>query len=237
MIKLLKYEFLQSFMPFAIMCGAFAMSFVLMIVFHDKIFFLFGVGVFGAIIALFGLFIVWAIFVIRSFWKNLFGTYGTLIFSLPLSIDSILLAKILNGFILTIVSGLFYVFVAIISLKYAYDYDSIQRLLQDLALARLYSGDVFTIVSIIAYQILSCMESLTKVLFTMAVLNSMHIQDYRFIIGLLLYIALSFVPLFIIFIFSFIIGEFGALIAGYPIAITIFYFWARYLIVRKLELL
>ncbi len=236
MIKLLKYEFLQSFMPFVIMCGAFAMSFVLMIVFHDKISFLFGIGVFGAIIALFGLFIVWAIFVIRTFWKNLFGTYGTLIFSLPLSIDSILLAKILNGLILTIVSGLFYAFVAIISLKYAYDYNSIQRLLQDLThLARLGSEDNFAI--IIAYQILSCMESLTKVLFTMAVLNSMHIQNYRFIIGLLLYIALSFVPLFIIFIFSFIIGEFGALIVGYLTAIAIFYFWARYLIVRKLELL
>lgn len=117
MVKLLKHEFKQSYQEFTIVFVAMILMSVI-IGFLEKLWLSFFSSL--MIIALYGLLIIVGVIlvinVVTSFNRKIFGREGYLTLTLPLSIDKILISKIIVNFFWIILIGLsFIISVSIVS--------------------------------------------------------------------------------------------------------------------------
>ena len=251
MLKLLKYELLRSFFSFVVIGGIFLVS--MLIIgghirsgstnihnFWDKGIVSFCIGV--AFLSVFLLFVMQIWSVIRIFGKNLFGSYGILLFCLPVSLDSILCAKILSCFILIGCSSLFYAIVSLQVFLVMPGVDVSEFFGSVFEYVR--SADVAILVILSVYFLAQILCFLTKILLTLAILNSTHIQSFRFMVGIMIFIGINFVEFLIPFslpssLFSFDSMKASLLTISIQTLIigTIYYFIARWLIAKKIELL
>lgn len=268
MLKLLKYELKRSYFPFVIVSFLYLVSVIILcsyipyvtdVVEWDnapgKILFTF--AIICAIVAIIALVAVQIMTVISIFGKNLFGRYGYLLLCLPLSLDSILWAKILSAAILLGVSSLFYCLVTFLAILELSDTSLLEAYRDFIRAFILMSwGEIVYWWSLAASAIiLSILTFLLEVLLTLVVLNVYHIYNFRFVIGLLIYLGIVFVYSCLTTIFEALMGvneieveaiglpEYG--FAVYPllvyyteiiVGVVVLYTLSRRLILRKLEL-
>lgn len=205
MRKLLRYELAQSYIPLAIISLAFliCMLGISAIVKYNTLHgfssgavqFIFGLCITGSVLLGFVL-IVWQILlIISTFGKNLFGDYGYLLFCVPVGIDTILLAKILNCFILIGASLSFFAFVMIGSLIFITDTNpsAIFSVLSE-TIVHIFANFNEVSVFFALYAITSIfgltLEFLMYILLTLALLNMWRVSSFRFVIGLLLFFGI-----------------------------------------------
>lgn len=208
MIKLLKYELKNMYLPYVIVSVLYLACMLIISIygelkgygniFSDNLgattsFFImmpFLLAIFGAILAFLGLFIVIVVSVINSFSKYFFGSYGSLLLSLPIKLDYILLSKILSNVICIACATLFYIFCLI----------QVFSSFSDSSLAEFYS-ELFKTVNELSvgnvllfcfYWFANIGNFLMMILLTLTLLNIWHINSFVFPIGLLIYFCLSF---------------------------------------------
>lgn len=213
MRKLLRYEIGEHYFSFVVMSALYTICMFIIVLFlksapdilKTSLFdaysswlgFLFVFAIFGAIISILGLFVVQVLMVINTFGKNLFGRYGYLLFSLPIEIDKILLAKVLSCFVLIGASICYYVFVGIQVLLLISDVDMVmltERFLKFfVAIFRdftIYS--VYGTISVVTYIFGGTLQFLMQILLTLALLNIWRITSFRLVLGVLLFFVINF---------------------------------------------
>lgn len=227
-----KYEFLSSAMPLAFTYGIGILALLLLefceISFSRKWFFyelflandvmkvLLITLMVGSFIAFGALLIVRAF---QSFWVEIFGSRGYLTLTLPLSLDAILLSKI----IVLAFWAVFGIYFAPASMKILYDLESFVRFLSVINTQEVLIIFFDTLITIIFY--------ITLILFITALLNALKVRTFVLFkgFGIALVIHLIWIPFAILTSFSFL--NIDKLFLS-----IIFYFAARYLIMYKLEL-
>lgn len=231
-----KYEFLSSAMPLAFTYGIGILALLLLefceISFSRKWFFyelflandvmkvLLITLMVGSFIAFGALLIVRAF---QSFWVEIFGSRGYLTLTLPLSLDAILLSKI----IVLAFWAVFGIYFAPVSMKILYDPESFVRLL-----SVIYTQEVLIIFfHTLTNTLTIVIFYITLILFITALLNALKVRTFVLFkgFGIALVIHLIWIPFAILTPFSFL--NIDKLFLS-----IIFYFAARYLIMYKLEL-
>ena len=205
MRKLLRYEFSQSYLPLAVISLAFliCMLGISVIVKYNTLHtlglgivqFILGLCITGAVLLCFILIIWQILLIISTFGKNLFGDYGYLLFCVPMGIDTILLAKILNCFILIGASLSFFAFVGVGSLVFIANInpsvmfsvlsENIAHFFLNFNEARAFFT-LYAITSIFGFTL----EFLMYILLTLALLNMWRVSSFRFVVGLLLFFGI-----------------------------------------------
>lgn len=170
----------------------------------------------GSFIAFGALLIVRAF---QSFWVEIFGSRGYLTLTLPLSLDAILLSKI----IVLAFWAVFGIYFAPVSMKILYGPESFVRLLSVIYTQEVLIIFFHTLTIVIFY--------ITLILFITALLNALKVRTFVLFkgFGIALVIHLIWIPFTILTPFSFL--NIDKLFLS-----IIFYFAARYLIMYKLEL-
>lgn len=228
-----KYEFLSSAMPLAFTYGIGILALLLLeyreISFSRKWFLyeffstnivmmraLLTTLIVGSFIAFGALLIVRAF---QSFWVEIFGSRGYLTLTLPLSLDAILLSKI----IVLAFWAVFGIYFDPVSMKILYDPESFVRLLSVIYTQEVLIIFFHTLTIVIFY--------ITLILFITALLNALKVRTFVLFkgFGIALVIHLIWIPFTILTPFSFL--NIDKLFLS-----IIFYFAARYLIMYKLEL-
>lgn len=231
-----KYEFLSSAMPLAFTYGIGILALLLLefceISFSRKWFFyefflandvmkvLLITLMVGSFIAFGALLIVRAF---QSFWVEIFGSRGYLTLTLPLSLDAILLSKIIT----LAFWAVFGIYFAPVSMKILYDPESFVRLL-----SVIYTQEVLIIFfHTLTNTLTIVIFYITLILFITALLNALKVRTFVLFkgFGIALVIHLIWIPFTILTSFSFL--NIDKLFLS-----IIFYFAARYLIMYKLEL-
>ena len=205
MRKLLRYEFSQSYLPLAVISLAFliCMLGISVIVKYNTLHtlglgimqFILGLCITGAVLLCFILIIWQILLIISTFGKNLFGDYGYLLFCVPMGIDTILLAKILNCFILIGASLSFFAFVGVGSLVFIADINpSVMFSVLGENIAHFFLNFNETRAFFTLYAITSIfgftLEFLMYILLTLALLNMWRVSSFRFVVGLLLFFGI-----------------------------------------------
>ncbi|OBV29343.1 hypothetical protein BKN38_07670 [Helicobacter sp. CLO-3] len=213
MRKLLKYELAGNYLPFVVISALFLICVSVSVfawsaitshggsVRHalDDFGFLawvFFVSIAGVVLSLFGLMVVRIMAVISTFGKNLYGSYGYLLFCLPVGIDAILLSKILSCFILIGASTCFYMFVGAEAVLFVRDVDFITAM-QEIGgwLAEfVYSyreSSVFLVLFITTNVLGQILSFLVSIMLTLVLLNAWHISSFRFVLGVLIFFGLG----------------------------------------------
>ena len=214
MLKLLKYELGGNLLPLAIACACFIVGVMLQS---------------GALMlfSLIGLVVLQILLITQTFGSNLFGKRGTLLLLLPLSLDSLLLAKITSCLLL-----IFGSFGVVFSSLYFFD-----SMGQDSPLltreSLLSAGYFFTFV-------LSC---ILQIFFTLTLLHLFGITKMRLTMGLFIFLLLSILSGHVnpeIWGHLFALDEKLALpqwdILRYVVDSVVFYFLGRAIILKKLSL-
>lgn len=228
-----KYEFLSSAMPLAFTYGIGILALLLLeyreISFSRKWFlyefFLTNIVMMRALLTtlIVGSFIAFgALLIVRafqSFWVEIFGSRGYLTLTLPLSLDAILLSKI----IVLAFWAVFGIYFAPVSMKILYGPESFVRLLSVIYTQEVLIIFFHTLTIVIFY--------ITLILFITALLNALKVRTFVLFkgFGIALVIHLIWIPFAILTPFSFL--NIDKLFLS-----IIFYFAARYLIMYKLEL-
>ena len=192
-----KYEFLSSAMPLAFTYGIGILALLLLefceISFSRKWFFyelflandvmkvLLITLIVGSFIAFGALLIVRAF---QSFWVEIFGSRGYLTLTLPLSLDAILLSKI----IVLAFWAVFGIYFAPVSMKILYDPESFVRLLSVIYTQEVLIIFFHTLTIVIFY--------ITLILFITALLNALKVRTFVLFkgFGIALVIHLIWIP-------------------------------------------
>lgn len=213
MKKLLKYELAGNYLPFVVISALFLIcvsvsvftwsaiasdggSITLALDDSGFLAWVFFVSIAGVVLSLFGLMVVEIMAVISTFGKNLYGSYGYLLFCLPVGIDAILLSKILSCFILIGASTCFYMFVGAEAVLFVRDVDFITAM-QEIGgwLAEfVYSyreSSVFLVLFITTNVLGQILSFLVSIMLTLALLNAWHISSFRFVLGVLIFFGLG----------------------------------------------
>lgn len=196
MLKLLKWELSHTWISFVSVLGLFCLSLVAFyaviteFIIND---WFSSITIFTIISSLGALFFLAVLMVIQTFGKFLFGDMGHLLFCLPISLDKILLAKLFACMILigvsalVIVNGFFIVFglsdgATGISNLYISVFTFVEENL-----------DCATIFTFLLSLVLNLFSTLIKVLLILSFLNVLHVQNFKLILGILLFIGINLV--------------------------------------------
>lgn len=205
MRKLLRYELMQSYLPLVVISLAFlvcmlGISLILRNTHHydsaGLVSFVFGICVTGAVVLGLLLVVAQILLIISTFGKNLFGDYGYLLFCVPVGIDTILLAKILNCFILIGASLSFFAFVGVGSALIMVDADlndfALTMSRQIVGIFSHFDGrSAFATLYGITLIFGSTLQFLMYIFLTLALLNIWRVSSFRFVLGLLLFFGIA----------------------------------------------
>ncbi|CAM2896049.1 hypothetical protein [Helicobacter burdigaliensis] len=208
MIKLLKYELKNMYLPYIVVSVLYLVC-MLIISIYGKIgleelsfkasskdlgIFVvlpFWFAILGALLSFVGLLIVVVVSVINSFSKYLFGAYGSLLLSLPIKLDNILLAKILSNLVCIACASLFYLF-CLMQVVSSFSEGTLTEFYTEVfkTLNEFSIGDILLFCF---YWVVNTGNFLVMILLTLTLLNIWHINSFVFPIGLLIYFCISFV--------------------------------------------
>ncbi len=219
-LKLLKHDFMDNYLPVILINVMICISVAIFAMFSNK---LEVVSALGAIITI--LYVFLAIFtlfaIIRTFDRKLFSPEAYLTFSLPVSIDLILLSKILIAILWIVID------VAVtIGVLFLVNDGSILRQLHLSFIAAPLNSILFPISFVVT------------ILFVLTLMNVFRISKYRFFIGLVIYWFLSGITGAIYAVLDMLINVQSYLIFFFVvqvITIIAFYYIIRYLIMKKLS--
>ena len=260
--KLIKHEFRNHWLEMVIICGA-----VIVLSLITSVMFLIKAYEFAALllVATFILYsiaiVVLIIIIVKSFNSNIFGDEGYLTLTLPTSIDSILISKIIVSLIWMVFIGLTF-FISII-IFIGINSDQINFMFWGELINGIYNNLDIVSITFVAIIIQSLLAVIILI-FTLSILNIGKIKRFKFIFGVIIYYFTSVIinwitTLVFIIPYSIVTGEKGIEIVKVEygwnnmifsqysvlsfntlfwstIAIIGFYFLSRYLIKNKLEL-
>lgn len=201
--KIIKHEFKDTWLEITIICGAFiAMATISALVLKYIRFYYFSSLLIIAMVILYIVALaVVLINIIKSFNNRIFGNEGYLTLTLPISIDKILLGKIIVNFIWmitvagTLIIGLGIMFIIIENLNPG----DISYMLRDVF------DNFGNFILSIAVILIQALFALVLLVFVLSVLNIGRIKKFKFLVGIVLY-----------YIISTIIGWLGNLLLIFP---------------------
>lgn len=218
-----KYEFLSSAMPLAFTYGMGTLALLLLRVLDISFEWVFYEGIIRVLLntLMIGSFIAFGILLIvrafQSFWVEIFGSRGYLTLTLPLSLDTILLSKIITLAFWAVIGIYFPVF---------YNLEFFVEILLNIDIQNALIIFFDTLIIILFY--------ITLILFITALLNALKVRTFVLFkgFGIALVIHLLWIP----FTFAYVMQYYSFLSIDKLFLSIVFYFVARYLIMYKLEL-
>ncbi|MBO5235888.1 MAG: hypothetical protein J6B32_02075 [Spirochaetaceae bacterium] len=194
MLKLLKWEMSHTWISFATVLGLFCLSllsfyFVIAEIIFNNLFS--EISTFMLFSSLGALFFLSVLMVIQTFGKFLFGDMGHLLFCLPISLDKILLAKLLACTILIGISVLVVAngFLLVYGLSEGNVGDFYLSFFTFLENNLDFKALFFFMLSAICRLI----ATLIKVLLVLSILNVLHVQSFKLILGILIFTGINIV--------------------------------------------
>ena len=246
-LKLLKYEFLENIAPIVLINILLLVSLCVMSAYfkgHFDNLAWFGIFIVSIPIIMFVLFIFLLNIIIKTLYERLFAKEIYLTFSLPVSIDEILISKILISMLWLIISAFVICLWLCIEGGFVNFFGIIAR-------------NYISVILFTLFSLLSILKSVVLVLLVLSILHIGKIAKFRKIIGITLFFVISIIeatilaiilsisdifvtlnnhsvfnPLSIQMQTSQIIFQFIAVI----LPIFVYYFLSRYLIKNKLEI-
>lgn len=248
--KLLKYEFLENIASVALINTVlFALLIVIKVYIDSDFNWIIAIIISIIPIALFVSIVFLVTIVIRTLYLGLFSQEGYLTLSLPVSIDAILISKILISALWILIS-IFVVLLWLIFIAFAIN-DASYVIQQFLLLISNYS--FLEIIRILLLGIVLLIKPITLLLLVLSILHIGKIVRFRKLIGILLFMIILFIETiavnvlylyidsnmidYMVFVrslvdsISYYINFFANLFV-----ILIYYFLSRYLIKNKLEI-
>ncbi len=248
--KLLKYEFLENIASVALINTVLFALLIIIKVYIDSDFnWIIAIIISIIPIALFVSIVFLVTIVIRTLYLGLFSQEGYLTLSLPVSIDAILISKILISALWILIS-IFVVLLWLIFIAFAIN-DASYVIQQFLLLISNYS--FLEIIRILLLGIVLLIKPITLLLLVLSILHIGKIVRFRKLIGILLFMIILFIETiavnvlylyidsnmidYMVFVrslvdsISYYINFFANLFV-----ILIYYFLSRYLIKNKLEI-
>lgn len=248
--KLLKYEFLENIASVALINTVLFALLIIIKVYIDSDFnWIIAIIISIIPIALFVSIVFLVTIVIRTLYLGLFSQEGYLTLSLPVSIDAILISKILISALWILIS-IFVVLLWLIFIAFAIN-DASYVIQQFLLLISNYS--FLEIIRILLLGIVLLIKPITLLLLVLSILHIGKIVRFRKLIGILLFMIILFIETiavnvlylyidsnminYMVFVrslvdsISYYINFFANLFV-----ILIYYFVSRYLIKNKLEI-
>lgn len=248
--KLLKYEFLENIASVALINTVLFALLIIIKVYIDSDFnWIIAIIISIIPIALFVSIVFLVTIVIRTLYLGLFSQEGYLTLSLPVSIDAILISKILISALWNLIS-IFVVLLWLIFIAFAIN-DASYVIQQFLLLISNYS--FLEIIRILLLGIVLLIKPITLLLLVLSILHIGKIVRFRKLIGILLFMIILFIETiavnvlylyidsnmidYMVFVrslvdsISYYINFFANLFV-----ILIYYFVSRYLIKNKLEI-
>lgn len=218
-----KYEFLSSAMPLAFTYGMGTLALLLLRVLDISFEWVFYEGIIRVLLntLMIGSFIAFGILLIvrafQSFWVEIFGSRGYLTLTLPLSLDTILLSKIITLAFWAVIGTYSPVF---------YNLEFFVEILLNIDIQNALIIFFDTLIIILFY--------ITLILFITALLNALKVRTFVLFkgFGIALVIHLLWIP----FTFAYVMQYYSFLSIDKLFLSIVFYFVARYLIMYKLEL-
>ena len=245
MLKLLKHDIKDSYLEILILNGIMlGLTLFVVLGIAVKSAFLLSVGMFACSIVLMAAFVMVIRTVIRSFHTKLFTNNGYLTLTTPVSVDKILLSKILISMLWIIVTVVSVFFCALIVISTALNsllssfggsFDLLVSLLKSIV-----ENPLETFQAILL-GLMSALSFIATLIFVLVLINTViRTKKYKTLVGILIYIGISVVT-------SQITLQTVGRITNPDIAYTLsvllyaawsvaFYFISRYLIINKLEL-
>lgn len=253
--KLLKYEFLENIASVALI------NIVLLILLYFMRFFIYSRTndlhwILGIFLSLSPIVIITSLvfllnIIIKTLYSRLFSKEGYLTLSLPLSIDSILISKILISMLWVAISAfVFWLWLADIGDRFHFWHKIFRIILENYSL--------FDILSFVAFCFIFVLKPIILVMLILSILNIGKINRFRKVIGILLFfVILSIEYISITSIYIIVDSIFGTSISPtipfnpnietsifevilylliYMLPIFVYYFFSRYLIKNKLEI-
>ena len=248
--KLLKYEFLENIASVALINTVLFALLIIIKVYIDSDFnWIIAIIISIIPIALFVSIVFLVTIVIRTLYLGLFSQEGYLTLSLPVSIDAILISKILVSALWILIS-IFVVLLWLIFIAFAIN-DASYVIQQFLLLISNYS--FLEIIRILLLGIVLLIKPITLLLLVLSILHIGKIVRFRKLIGILLFMIILFIETIVVNVLylyidsnmidymvfvrslvdsiSYYINFFANLFV-----ILIYYFLSRYLIKNKLEI-
>lgn len=248
--KLLKYEFLENIASVALINTVLFALLIIIKVYIDSDFnWIIAIIISIIPIALFVSIVFLVTIVIRTLYLGLFSQEGYLTLSLPVSIDAILISKILISALWILIS-IFVVLLWLIFIAFAIN-DASYVIQQFLLLISNYS--FLEIIRILLLGIVLLIKPITLLLLVLSILHIGKIVRFRKLIGILLFMIILFIETIVVNVLylyidsnmidymvfvrslvdsiSYYINFFANLFV-----ILIYYFLSRYLIKNKLEI-
>ncbi len=255
--KLLKYEFLENISSIALVNSALLILLFVMRVYLNSDFssmhWFVGVIVIIAPVAIFASLIFLITIIVRSLYSRLFGKEGYLTLSLPVSIDSILISKILISMFWVLIS------VFIVWLWLFIVVDSRYNIMQKIFFVISNNYNFLDIVRIIFLTLIFIIKPIVLLLFVLSILHIGKITKFKQFTGIILFMFILFIENIItnfiyvsindtfysmnpmvLFYGSIDYKEYSFMILIYfcisLLPIFVYYFLSRYLIKNKLEI-
>lgn len=219
-----KYEFLSSAMPLAFTYGMGTLALLLLRVLDISFEWVFYKGIIRVLLntLMIGSFIAFGILLIvrafQSFWVEIFGSRGYLTLTLPLSLDTILLSKI--------ITLAFWAVIGTYCAPVFYNLEFFVEILLNIDIQNALIIFFDTLIMILFY--------ITLILFITALLNALKVRTFVLFkgFGIALVIHLLWIPFTLVYVM-----RYDSFLSIDTLFLSIvFYFVARYLIMYKLEL-
>lgn len=188
MKKAIKHEFKDSWLEITIICVAFIIMSAITAFLLRLSSSYFSSLLVIAMILLYGIaIVVLLINIIRSFNNRIFGNEGYLTLTLPISIDKIILSKLIVNFILMIaVAGTLIIGIGLMLIIIG-DFDTNSIIVIFEAIFNNFGSFVLTII----YTLIQALFALVLLVFVLSILNIGKIRKFKFLVGIILYYIIS----------------------------------------------
>lgn len=240
MLKLLKHDIRDSYLEIVVLNGILIiLSIFAFIGIRSESSFLLEIALIALVLTIFAAVFVVLSSIIKSFHRNLFTNYGYLTLTTPVSIDKILISKIIVNMLwilVTIVSAIICMFIVISSTN---SFSGIYQIFE--ALKQIQPVEVLK--SVVSFAI-SSLSLITVLIFVLVLVNTGRMKKFKLLKGILIYIGISLImslsnPFQSVNNPEPLISTTADYIFNLAISLAwsiVFYFVSRYLIKNKLEL-
>jgi len=246
MLKLLKHDIRDSFLEVVILNGALLLSSVIMFLgLVGNLFFLFGLGslIWGVLLMAIGFVILRVI--IKSFHSKLFTNVGYLTLTTPVSIDKVLISKIIVSMLwslVTIVCVLASYLILFGAFEILIDYGFMGEFFVN-ALRMMFVENFLITIEVSIAVLTSILASIVMLLFVLTLVNTGRMKAFKFLKAIAIFIGLTIIMYIFMYVFSSVIARI-LIDRLWIFAINIFnmlwtvgfYLLSRLLIVKRLEL-
>ena len=229
MLKLLKHDLKDSYLEVVILSGiALAASFLVFAGYKLNISFIATIGQVGFVFGLSALQIILLITIIKSFHTKLFTNCGYLTLTTPVSLDKILISKILVSMLwvftamVTTIGCVFIIFSASSSFFISLFNSLVKSIINNPF--ETFKGIVIGLAAVLFF--------LTTLIFILVLTNTGWMKKHKLLKGILLYLAFAMITSQVAFIFT----SYVWYLSLFLVVSVIMYLLSRWLITTKLEL-